>query len=349
MTDVTLSPGLSDRIAKPQGEGLADAASEAAIGGAQSLYSAFRFSWLGYRRLFGVITPEEETERLSMRENLMRTIDTIANLDADTARHMAEAFVEYFDARHSDLRLLDLEHRPGFVSEDTLLRAYRDVAHLDAATTLGATAFTAAAARLGVGLARLRPREAILTLRTAVARCDGLLGLRRATVSSCVARRFAELEAQGHGPQRHEGAVTRQMLEDRVKRGIDPMTGTRTDVETGRPHFAASAASRFTTPEAFVVAEGFIRHTREYRAARDAALHVPAYRKGGFEIVLPIEDVIGRDFQSAIEGVVRVGPRSAAQGIVPMDFTDGLVVARFRIAADGEPALVTMFPVGRKK
>ena len=108
MTDVTLSPGLSDRIAKPQGEGLADAASEAAIGGAQSLYSAFRFSWLGYRRLFGVIRPEEETERLSMRENLMRTIDTIANLDADTARHMAEAFVGYFDARHSDFVCLIL-------------------------------------------------------------------------------------------------------------------------------------------------------------------------------------------------------------------------------------------------
>ena len=50
---------------------------------------------------------------------------------------LAEAFVEYFDARHADLRLLDLEHRLGLVSEDALLRTYRGVAYMDAATALG--------------------------------------------------------------------------------------------------------------------------------------------------------------------------------------------------------------------
>ncbi|MDP3196004.1 hypothetical protein [Tabrizicola sp.] len=128
LTEVTLSEGLSNRIADAQGAGLADAAAEAAAGGVETLYSTIRFSWLGYRRLFGVITPEEEVERLAMREGLIRTIDTIINLDAETAHSMAEAFVDYFDARHADLRPLDLEHRLGLVPEGSLMSAYRQVA-----------------------------------------------------------------------------------------------------------------------------------------------------------------------------------------------------------------------------
>ena len=280
VTEVTLSQGLSSRIAEAQGAGLADAAADAAAGGFGTLYSTLRFSWLGYRRLFGVITPEEEAERLAMRDGLIRTIDTIINLDAETARSMAEAFVEYFDARHADLRLLDLEHRLGLVPEASLLSAYRQVAYLDASVTLGATALTTVASRLGIGVARLRPRDAIVALRKAAARYEAMLGMRRATVVTYVSRRFADLSTQGHGPQRHEGAVTRAMLEARVLRGIDPMTGTRVDGVTGGRHRAPNAASRFTTPEAFVAAENYVRSSPEYRAAREAALFDPAFREG---------------------------------------------------------------------
>ena len=344
-----LSEGLSDRIAEAQGAGLADAAADAAAGGVETLYSSLRFSWLGYRRLFGAITPEEEAERIAMRDGLIRTINTIINLDAETARNLAEAFVEYFDARHADLRLLDLEHRLGLVPEDALLSAYRQVAHLDASVTLGAAALTTVASRLGIGVARLRPRDSIVALRTAAARYDGILGMRRATVVTYVSQRFADLSTQGHGPQRHEGAVTRQMLEDRVLRGIDPMTGTRVDGETGGRHRAPRAASRFTTPEAFVAAETYVRSTPEYRAAREAALFDPVYQRGSFEIVVPINDALGRDMLSAVEGVTRIGPRSAAEPLAAMSFDGGLVIARFRIAADGEPRLITMLPVGRSK
>ena len=349
LTDVTLSEGLSNRIADAQGAGLADAAADAAAGGVETLYSTIRFSWLGYRRLFGVITPEEEAERLAMREGLIRTIDTIINLDAETARSMAEAFVDYFDARHADLRLLDLEHRLGLVPEESLLRAHRQVAYLDASVTLGATALTTVASRLGIGVARLRPRDAIVAVRTAAARYDGMLSMRRASVATYVSRRFADLSTQGHGPQRHEGAVTRAMLEARVLRGIDPMTGTRIDGETGRPHFAVSSASRFTTPEAFVAAESYVRRTSDYRSSRDATLFDTDYRDGYFEVALPIEDVLGRDLLAAVEGVVRIGPRGNPQGVAEMNFDGGLVIARFRIAADGEPRLITMFPVGRRQ
>lgn len=349
LTEVTLSQGLSSRIAEAQGAGLADAAADAAAGGFGTLYSTLRFSWLGYRRLFGVITPEEEAERLAMRDGLIRTIDTIINLDAETARSMAEAFVEYFDARHADLRLLDLEHRLGLVPEASLLSAYRQVAYLDASVTLGATALTTVASRLGIGVARLRPRDAIVALRTAAARYDGMLGMRRATVVSYVSRRFADLSSQGHGPQRHEGAVTRAMLEARVLRGIDPMTGTRIDGETGGRHRAPRAASRFTTPEAFVAAETYVRNTPVYRAARDAALFDPAYQRGSFEVAVRIEDALGRNLLASVEGVIRVGPRSGPEPLAAMDFDGGLVIARFRLAADGEPHLVTMLPVGRRE
>jgi SPP1 gp7 family putative phage head morphogenesis protein len=349
LTEVTLSQGLSSRIAEAQSAGLADAAADAAAGGFGTLYSTLRFSWLGYRRLFGVITPEEEAERLAMRDGLIRTIDTIINLDAETARSMAEAFVEYFDARHADLRLLDLEHRLGLVPEASLLSAYRQVAYIDASVTLGATALTTVASRLGIGVARLRPRDAIVALRTAAARYDGMLGMRRATVVSYVSRRFADLSSQGHGPQRHEGAVTRAMLEARVLRGIDPMTGTRIDGETGGRHRAPRAASRFTTPEAFVAAETYVRSTPVYRAARDAALFDPAYQRGSFEVAVRIEDALGRNLLASVEGVIRVGPRSGPEPLAAMDFDGGLVIARFRLAADGEPHLVTMLPVGRRE
>ena len=102
---------------------MADAAAEAAAGGARTLYATIRFSSLGYRRLLGVITPEEGAERLAMRERLIRTIETIINLDVETARSMAEAFVDYVDVRHADLRLLDIEHRLGLVPEHSLLSA----------------------------------------------------------------------------------------------------------------------------------------------------------------------------------------------------------------------------------
>lgn len=219
-----------------------------------------------------------------MRDGLIRTIDTIINLDAEAARSMAEAFVDYFEARHADLRLLDVEHRLGLVPEDSLLSAYRQVAYLDASVTLGATALTTVTSRLGIGVARLRPCDAIVALHTSATRYNGMLAMRRASVATYVSRRFADLSTQGHGPQRHEGAVTRQTLWNRVLLGIDPMTGTRIDGETGGRHKAPRAASRFTTQEAFVAAETYVRSSPGYRAAREAALFDQSNREGNLEV-----------------------------------------------------------------
>ena len=52
---------------------------------------------------------------------------------------------------------------------------------------------------------------------------------------------------------------------------------------------------------------------------------------------------------TAVEGVVRIGPRNGADPLAAMNFENGLVIAQFRIATDGEPELITMFPVGRRQ
>ena len=52
-----------------------------------------RFSYLGYRRLFGVITDEEEQERLTARQNILDALERLAELDRETAEQIAEEAV----------------------------------------------------------------------------------------------------------------------------------------------------------------------------------------------------------------------------------------------------------------
>jgi len=259
LTGRPVSPDLAARISDAQGRGLARAGEDALVGTVTGLYGVLRFSYLGYRRLFGVSTEEEEQERLTARQNILDALERLAELDRETAEQIADEAVAYFDAQHAELRLLDLEYRLGLTSEEALLRASEDVAYLDASVLLGGTAFTAGAAKLGVNLTRLRLTAALNALRAGRTRLDDMINTRHREVNALVANRFAELEAQGHGPQRHEGAVTRQMLEDRVMRGFDPMTGSRTDGVSGSTHPLNRRATRITSEADFVAAEAFIR------------------------------------------------------------------------------------------
>ncbi|GGX60893.1 hypothetical protein GCM10007385_32700 [Tateyamaria omphalii] len=347
LTGPPVSPDLADRISEAQGRGLARAGEDALVGTVTGLYDLLRFSYLGYRRLFGVITEEEEQERLTARQNILDALERLAELDREMAEQIAEEAVAYFEAQHAELRLLDLEDRLGLTNEEALLRAYEDVAHLDASVLLGGTAFTAGAAKLGINLTRLRPTAALNALRAGRTRLDNMINTRRREVDTLVASRFAELEAQGHGPQRHEGAVTRQMLEDRVMRGFDPMTGSRTDGVTGGTHPLSGRATRITSEADFVVAEAFIRRSSEYRSSRDAAFSLVGRGRPRFEVVLPIEDIFGPDYVSAVEGVRRLGSFNNPQGIVPIDFNGGQVKAVYELTPNGEPVLVTLFPIGR--
>ena len=346
LTGRPVSSDLADRISDAQGSGLVRAGEDALVGTVTGIYDVLRFSYLGYRRLFGVITEEEEQERLTARQNIIDALERLAELDRETAEQLAEEAVAYFEAQHAELRLLDLEYRLGLTSEEALLRAYEDVAYLDASVLIGGTAFTVGAAKLGINLTRLRPTAALNALRAGRTRLDDMINTRRREVDALVANRFAELEAQGHGPQRHEGAVTRQMLEDRVMRGFDPMTGSRTDGVTGGTHPLNRRATRITSEADFVAAEAFIRRSSEYRSSRDAAFSLIGRGRPRFEVVLPIEDVLGPNYANAVEGVRRLGSFNNPQGIVPIDFNGGQVKAVYELTPDGEPVLVTLFPIG---
>lgn len=347
LTDIAFSSGLAARIADAEGQGLQDALLDTAVDGAEMGYSVLKFLYLGAWDLGGGLSTEEAAEFQIMKDKLSAAFDAITNLDADTAVRMADAFAQHITTQHAELRQLDLEHRLGLVSEDTLLRAYRDVAYLDAATALGGAALTTAIGKVGVRLSKTRPRDAILSTMAAAARTRGALSTRRATTQTLIARRFAELEAQGHGPQRHEGAVTRQMLVDRVTQGIDPMTGTKIDGERGGAHRMPGAATRFTTEEAFVSAESFIRRSTLYRDLREKTIHDILTVKGRFEVRVSIEDALGANYQMKIEGIRRVGSRRHPRGTAPISFEGGLIIAVFNLAPDGEPKLTTMYPIGR--
>ena len=218
LTGRTVPPDLADRIADARSRGLAQAGKDALVGTVTAAYDLLRFSYLGYRRLFGIITEEEEAERLAARENILAALNRLTELDLETAEMIANEAVAYFEAQHAELRLLDLEYRLGLTSEEALLRAYENVAYLDASVLLGGTAFTAGAARLGVNLSRLRPAAALNALRAGRLRLDDMLNTRRREAGALVAHRFAELEAQGHGPQRHEGAVASDVRRPSIER-----------------------------------------------------------------------------------------------------------------------------------
>lgn len=173
-------------------------------------------------------------------------------------------------------------------------------------------------------------------------RFDGMIAMRRATVDTFVVRRFAELAAQGHGPQRHEGAVTRQMLVDRVLHGVDPMTGTRVDGVTGRLHTAVRSATKITSEADYVAAEVFIRRSPDYNHAREDAISRIGQRPTTrFEVAMPLDEVA-----HSVEGVSRLGSVRNPTGIRSVDFSGGRLVAVFELNPDGEPLLVTMFPMG---
>ena len=347
LTGRNVPPDLAVRIADARSRGLAQAGEDALVGTVTAAYDLLRFSYLGYRRLFGIITEEEEAERLAARENILAALNRLTELDLETAEMIANEAVAYFEAQHAELRLLDLEYRLGLTSEEALLRAYENVAYLDASVLLGGTAFIAGAAKLGVNLSRLRPAAALNALRAGRLRLDNMLNARRREVDALVANRFAELEAQGHGPQRHEGAVTRQMLEDRVLKGFDPMTGSRTDGVTGGTHNFVRTATRITSEADFVAAEGFIRRSSSYRAARNEAMsRIGQLPKTTFEVSLPIEDVLGPGFTNAVEGIRRLGSVKNPTGTQTVDFGGGTVTAVFELLPTGEPALITLFPKG---
>ncbi len=135
-----------------------------------------------------------------------------------------------------------------------------------------------------------------------------------ADASSAPARDIQQLEGDGHGPQRHGPAVTEDQLTDRALRGIDPMTGSTTDGESGRRHKCGREATKFTSEEAFVKAYDAITASQAFRDARQQD---EATGMGHIRAEIPLASVYGPDYRQHVRGVRRNGTRAHPTGDPP--------------------------------
>jgi hypothetical protein len=152
---------------------------------------------------------------------------------------------------------------------------------------------------------------------------------------------LADLAYQGHGPQRHEGAVTTKQLTDRAVSGFDPLTGTQVDGVQGGEHRCGRHATRFTDPGDYVDAEERIRADPRTTAAKNQAVKE---KKGRFSVEVGLEEAMGLGFEAKLEGVSRKGSLKNPAGSEATDFSDGFMTAVYDIEPDGSYTLVTMYP-----
>ena len=150
-----------------------------------------------------------------------------------------------------------------------------------------------------------------------------------------------DLAEEGHGPQRHEGKVTKAQLSDRAVSGFDPMTNSTTDGVHGGKHKYGRHATRFKDPGDYVDADETVRAHAEFTTQESAAV---AAGEGRFEVRLTLEEVLGSGYAAMLEGVSRKGSAKNPTGSEDTDFTDGDLVARYKIHGDGSVTLITLFP-----
>lgn len=153
---------------------------------------------------------------------------------------------------------------------------------------------------------------------------------------------LADLKSEGHGPQRHEGDVTKAQLADRAMYKKDPMTGTTSDgAHPGKTHKCGKVATRITDPGVYVDADETIRALPGFKTLKDDPVTVS---EGRFEIEIPIEDALGGKFASHVEGVRVLGSNKHPTGTEDVDFTGGTVIAVYDRAPDGTVTLLTLYP-----
>ncbi|OKH89539.1 hypothetical protein [Thalassospira sp. TSL5-1] len=190
-----------------------------------------------------------------------------------------------------------------------------------------------------------------------------------------------ELARQGHGPQRHEGDVTDEMLWDRAYKGFDMMTGTTVDYDKflkkygvvydpkihgtepkivyinapgkGRlqinwkkvQHVVGEHATKFNTPADYVRAYEAVIKVPKYRAF----LNKPFDKKILIDN-LKMSDVFGPDFQARVKGYSIIGGKNNPRIHTGTPFAETVfdnntkIVAVFEKDANGIPQLKTMYP-----
>lgn len=198
----------------------------------------------------------------------------------------------------------------------------------------------------------------------------GLDQMRRVVRSSRYWRqRLDDLARQGHGPQRHEGAVTDRQLLDRSLGGYDPMTGNEVDFDKFKkkygvehdpaihgtpPDFGGRSVNvpgkgnlPLTMSNAIKNAKGKhatkINIPADYVRACDKIIEDPRYKsfKNSSDLIsaveLPALDVFGGGFQARFKGY-------DIAGNLTVFGPNAKIVGVFRKDASGTPQLLTLYP-----
>lgn len=177
------------------------------------------------------------------------------------------------------------------------------------------------------------PEQGPNGLADLVTRDDGIIALRSQW-----------MDAGGHARLRHGGGVTDQQLKDRAMYGKDPVNGSTTDWETGRPHTAVRNATAFTADADLVFAEAHAWNSKAGRDARKAA------ESGGvpfFKVESRASEVFGPRFRDHVRGQTRVGSASNPQDAAPTSFGDDTTIRTLYTRADAQTPWVayTCYPV----
>lgn len=140
-----------------------------------------------------------------------------------------------------------------------------------------------------------------------------------------------ELRSQGHGPQRHEGQVSRAQHEQRVLLGVDP-ANRRTGCVRDSSSFKSNAA--YAQAEATAYAAAKLQapvSSRRIRMVVDA---------------IPLKDALGPEYLRHVEGQTARG--SPAGTTRDVDFVEGTFTAIYEWdSRSARHSLLTMYPRGR--
>jgi hypothetical protein len=170
------------------------------------------------------------------------------------------------------------------------------------------------------------------------------------TAQEIVEKRYDEISNKGHTVQRHGAEVTEKQLDARAIEGKDPITGTTKDAfrkdakGNPLPHLTNKNATKFTSKEALVKAEKYVKNTQEYK---NALANIGNDKVFAIEDV-KLQDVFGSDYKKQVFGKTRVGSRNNPTGATLTDFTDGTIRAVFKKDSNGAWHIFTMFAEPKK-
>ncbi len=172
------------------------------------------------------------------------------------------------------------------------------------------------------------------------------------TAQEIVEKRYDEISNKGHTVQRHGAEVTEKQLNARAIEGKDPITGTTKDAfrkdakGNPLPHLTNKNATKFTSKEALVKAESFIKNTQEYKDAIKIAEQ--SGKKDAVVKNIELKNIFGSDYKNQVFGKTRTGTKNNPTGANLTDFTDGTVKAVFQKDTKGNWNVYTMYAEPKK-